>query len=137
VDKGEKGVEAALKSTWDKSKAIAERDSEYLAARWEESETTLGAEDDLIEAKLHVSFAETYQITTSEPLKADEELDTASSYLGKAMKNALVDKATQKEIGALKKEVEALRNAPETSGAALEERYDRIEDELRGLLQQI
>ncbi|GLI38790.1 YfdX family protein [Geobacter hydrogenophilus] len=137
VHKGENGVEAALKSTWEKTKALAERDSEYLAARWEESETTLGAEDDLIEAKLHVSFAETYQITTNEQSKAVEELEKASSYLEKAIKNALIDKATQKEIAAIRKEVTSLRGAPEQSDEAWEDRYDQIKDEINRLLRQV
>ncbi|ABB31257.1 hypothetical protein GeomeDRAFT_1806 [Geobacter metallireducens RCH3] len=137
LDKGDNTAESALASAWNKSRALAERESEYLAARWEEAETTLSVDDDLIEAKLHVSYGETYQVITRESAKAAEELDRAAAYLDKAMKNSLLDQATIKRIGAIRKEVTSLREAPEQSDEAWKDRYDQIKDEINKLLRQV
>ncbi len=56
-------AESALKAAWEKSEALVERSTAYLDAGISDQETTLKGESDLIEARLHVAYAETYQVT--------------------------------------------------------------------------
>lgn len=55
-----KVAESELKAAWEKSEALAERSKAYLSADLSEAETTLGVENNHIEARLHVTYAETY-----------------------------------------------------------------------------
>lgn len=137
IDKGAKESESVLKSVWERSKALAERTAEYLSAGYEREETTLSDENDLIEAKLHVSYAETYQVTTGEPDKAVKEINEALSYLKKGMHNKLADRATILKISKEEKELNDLKAKPEKNGADVEERYESIKSALSRLIQEI
>lgn len=134
IETGGEETGVALKSAWERCEALAERSAEYLASGWQEEETTLAAEDDLIEAKLHLSYAETYQITAKEPEKAVKELSTADTYLKKAMHNRLADKATQNTLREIGSEVMALRATPEKTDSSIQDRYENIKDKLSDLL---
>ncbi len=133
----ETGVEMLLKSAWERNKALVERSAEYLASGWTEAETTLKGENNLIEAKLHVAYAETYQVTTHEPEKALGELDKALSYLGKEAKDRLADKASQKKVNDVVIEVTALKANPEKNDFSVQDRYDNIRILLNRLIQEL
>lgn len=128
-----KVAESALKAAWEKSEALAERSAAYITADLSEAETTLGVESNLIETKLHVTYAETYQVTTSEPDKATKELETAYNYLQKATNSTLAgpeDHKKMREIGVM---LLGLKEHPEKNDATVQERYDTIKKELSDL----
>ncbi|HEX9023032.1 MAG TPA: YfdX family protein [Geobacteraceae bacterium] len=133
----ETGAEMLLRALWERSKAITERSAEYLAAGWEKAETTLSAGNDLIEAKLHVGYAETYQLTTREPDKAAEELGKADSYLKKAMADPLTGKGDRTTIDAMEKDVLALRSDPGRSDSRVKERYESLRERLVDLIRKL
>ena len=133
----ETGVDLALKGIWGRSKALAERSAEYLAAGWDRAETTLGEDNDLIEAKLHVSYAETYQVTAGEPDKAAEELDKADSYLKKALHNPLADDAAKNSMRGLDKDILALKANPERNDSRTQGSYESLGLRLSDLIQRI
>ncbi len=137
IDRGGKESGLALKSVWERSEALAERAAEYLAAGYEMGETTLADENELIEAKLHVAYAETYQVTAGEPDKAVEETNKALSYLKKAVRNRLSDKAAVRIISNDEKELNDLKANPDKSGTDIEERYDAVKSDLSKLIQEI
>jgi hypothetical protein len=117
---------ADLKAAWEKSIALSERSAAYLSAGLSEAETTLGEEDNLIEAKLHVRYAYTYQVTTSEPAKADKELDTALSYLEKAATSKMTDASDRKEIHEIRNTLISLKLNPKERDITVQDRYDMV-----------
>lgn len=132
-----KVAESALKGAWERSRALSERAAAYLSAGISEEETTLKDENDLIEAKLHVSYAESYQVTTGEPDKAVRELDMASSYLQKAARSTLAGPTDRKKMSEIEKSLQGLKANPKDGGAAVQERYESIKDELGTLIQKL
>jgi hypothetical protein len=126
-------AEQALRAVWEKSVALAERATAYIAAGLTEEEAEVKGEDSLIEARLHVAYAETYQVTTGEPDKAAKELDRAYSYLQKAEKSRLADPADLKKLHSIGNKLKDLMSMPEKHGAAVRERYETIKEELRGI----
>ncbi len=126
-----------LKSLWERSKALAERSAEYLAAGIAEEETTLKGEDNLIEAKLHVAYAETYQVTAGEPGKAADELGRADACLRKALQGELVDKANAEKINELDKEVLGIKADTAEKDSAVRDRYESIKGRLSELIHEL
>lgn len=123
-------VDSDLKAAWEKSAALAERSDAYLAAELSKAETTLGVESNLIEARLHVRYAETYQVTTSEPDKVVKELDTAVSYLKKAAGNILADNSETKKIHVIENILMDLKLTPKEHDKTVRDRYDFVVMEL-------
>ena len=130
---GGKDVESSLKAAWEKSKALAERSAAYLGADIAEEKTTLKEENNLIEAKLHVSYAETYQVITMEPEKAVGELSMAYSYVQKAANSSLVDSADRKKMKKIISILQELKANPSKNDTLVQERYDTVKEELTDL----
>jgi hypothetical protein len=128
-----KVAESDLKAAWEKSMALSERSAAYLSAGLSEAETTLGAESNLIEAKLHVRYAETYQVTTSEPDKAVKELDTALSYLEKAANNTLTEASDRKKIHEIRNILLDIKLFPKENDITVQDRYDAVINNLSEL----
>jgi hypothetical protein len=137
INKGGKAGRTALMAALEKSQALIEREAEYLAAGWAKAEATKPLENMMIEAKLHVAYAETYQVTAGEPANAVKELDKAEHYLAKALKNESLGIAAQQNIRAMTKKLEDLKLHPEKSDSSIEESYDAIKAELGGMIQRM
>jgi YfdX protein len=123
----------ALKGAWEKSVALAERATAYLSSDLSEEETIVKGEDSLIEARLHVAYAETYQVTTAEPAKAGQELDRALSYLQKAVGSKLADPADREKIEKIEAVLRSLKATSEQNSAGVRERYDAVKEELKDI----
>jgi hypothetical protein len=128
-----KVAESELKAAWERSEALAERSAAYLSAGLSEAETTLGVENYLIEARLHVTYAETYQLTTSEPDNAIKELDIVYSYLHKAESNPLADSADRKKMHEIGNIVLSLKLMPTESDSTVQDRYETVKEEIKDL----
>jgi YfdX protein len=127
-----------LQAIWGRSKAQVERSAEYIATYWNKPEKTFNEDNYLIEAKLHVGYAETYQLTAREPSKASEELDKADSYLKKALQeNPLNDNAPKINISGLEKDIKALKANTENSDNRIQDSYESIILRLSDLIQRI
>ena len=125
---GETAVaESQVKAVWEKCKALAERSGSYLAAAVAEKESTAQGENYLIEAGLHLAYAETYQMTTAEPDKAVRELERAYSYLQKATKSSLLDPGDLKKIRSIESILLELKSNPEKHDTSVQERYDSVQ----------
>jgi hypothetical protein len=136
ADEG-KVAESDLKAVWEKSAALTERSAAYLSADLSESKTSLRGDNNLIEAKLHVAYAETYQLTTAEPGKAARELEMAQSYLQKAADSHLAGPADRKKIRRIGNVLLALKSYPEKSDAEVRDRYDTVKDEMGELIKKM
>ncbi|BDV41470.1 hypothetical protein GURASL_03930 [Geotalea uraniireducens] len=123
-------TEAVVRSAWEKAKALSERAAAYLDTHWDESETTLTAEDDLLNAKMYLAYAASYQLTMGNAAEAGQELELAATALTRAAKNALIDRATARKIIVMRNQVNTLRTAPPADPAELAARYDRLDAEL-------
>jgi hypothetical protein len=123
-----------VKGAWEKSKALAERDADYLADGWEKEMAGQAREDNLIEAKLHFAYAESYQMTTAEPAKAVGELNKTEAYLAKALKSGSLGLDARRKITTLAKEVEHVKLHTEKRDDAVQQSYDAISTELNGMV---
>jgi hypothetical protein len=132
-----KVAESALKAVWEKSEALTERSAAYLSAGLAGEETTLNGESNLIEAKLHVTYAETYQVTTSDQEKAIKELDKAYFYLQQAERSSLAGSADSKKMRVISKIILILMANPENNDFAVQERYDTVKELLSELIQKM
>ena len=132
---GGKIARSALQALWEKSAALAERSASYLAAGYSDVATELWQDDDLIEARLHVRFAQTYQVTTGESGKAAHELDAAHAYLDKAARNSQLGAAVQRELRGIDSIVLAIDSKAGKKNATVLERYDMVEGKLSTLIQ--
>ncbi len=126
-----------MKAAWEKGEALAERSSAYLAAHISEEETTLKGENNLIEAKLHVAYAETYQVTTAQPVKAARELDKALTDLHKAAGSYLAGSADQKKIHTIVNILQSLKANSQKSDADIQDQYETAKEELNDLIQRM
>jgi len=132
-----KATESALKMAFEKCEALAERSAAYLSADLSKAETTLGGESNLIEAKLHMAYAETYQVTTGEPDKAVKELDMAHYFLQKALASSLAGPADRKIMVDIDRLLLDLKATPEKHGTDVQERYDMAVEQLNDLIQEM
>ena len=115
-----------LQAVWEKSRALVERSAAYISSDLAEGETTLRGDYNLIEARLHVAYAETYQVTTLEPEKATKELGMAYSYLQKAAANKFAGPSDRMMIGEAEKILLRLKASPEKNNAVVRDRYFTI-----------
>lgn len=134
---GGKATESAFKMAFEKGEALVERSAAYLSAGLSEAETTLKGENSLIEARLHVAFARIYQITANDPEKAAKELDTARSYLHKALTGTLAGPSDRKVIGEIDGLLLGLKADTHKHGTDVQERYDTADEQLSGLIKEL
>jgi len=131
---GGKVAESELKGAWEKSEALAERDADYLSSGWAKEEAGRQREDNLIEAKLHLAYAESYQVTSAEPANAADELVNAEDFLAKALQSQSLGVDARRKITAIKNEIEQIKLHTEKNGAIVQESYDAIMTELNGTI---
>ena len=132
-----KVAESELKATWEKSRALAEREADYLAAGWAKEKATRKREIIMIEAKMHVAYAESYQMTAGEPAQAVRELDKADAYLSKELKNKSLGATVRKKITSVKNKLEQIKISPEKNDAATGHSYEVITEELNKMIHSI
>ncbi|WP_183362993.1 YfdX family protein [Geomonas limicola] len=137
VEEKGKLEESELKGLWEECKALEERAVAYLSTRLTEEETTLKGDSDLIEASLHLDFAETYQLTTQEPEKADQELSVAYRLVKKAENSPLAGPTDRKTIAAIGRAILKLQENPGERDVNAQVGYERTKQELRALQQRI
>jgi hypothetical protein len=130
-------TESTFRSVLDKGEALAERSLAYLSAGISRAETTLGEENSLIEARLHLAYAESYELTANEPERASRELDTAHGYLQKAATNPLADPSDREKIQNIGKLLLGLKSIPQRDTILVKEQYDTINEGLNELIQKI
>ncbi|WP_298272176.1 YfdX family protein [Geobacter sp.] len=134
IEKEREKSESSLRAIGEEVAALAERTAADLAYHWDETETTLRIDDVLLDARLHLAYAETFQLTTGEPLKAKRELDLAREFIGKAMKSLLADSADRAALQWADREIFYLGEHIDQTGPGIEERYDALRSRINGLL---
>ncbi len=133
VERGEKGTKEHIESLLERAKALAERNTEYTALVARKVETVNQAKKDIINAKMHILYAEAYQLTTGEPRKAGAELDKAEAYLKNAI-SQVVDEATKSRLSVIDAEIKKLKSELNKKDENVKNRYRDIEDKLYDLI---
>jgi hypothetical protein len=106
TEKGEQWRRSVV-GLWERAESLGKRAREYETAAFANFQSSDANAGNLIEAKLHVDYAESYEFTTEEPGKAASELGKAEVYLQKARprlggkEEAALDTA-EKELKAVK-----------------------------------
>jgi len=131
VQSGEKAG-SSIKALWQRGESLAERALDYQTAAWEKFQSSRTDADDLIEAKLHLDYAEIYQFTTGETQQSAKELAIAESYLKKAE-----PQTSETEKAAMESVQKGLINLKRELGkkdVGQREQYATIRDILSGLI---
>lgn len=130
-------TESLLKATWQRVVALSERSYDYLTANWHEAETTIGSDQDLIEAKLHIADAEIAARTLRDPAGADKALAQAELDLQKVLTSPLTDDKSGKEVQTLIDRISRLRKQLSTGEMGNEQDYEGLRTDISALLRKI
>jgi phage host-nuclease inhibitor protein Gam len=136
LEKGDKKIASQITSLWKRAESLSERSAEYASARWDEMTARGKTKVNLIEAKLHVAYANIYQDTTGQVDRVEAEIEESESYLKKAADHA--DAGTKDRLNAIGNELKEVRSdvnnkRPEDIRA----RYEKIKTELDELIREM
>ena len=132
MEKGEKMDKAAIEGLWERTKALAERDAEYMTVILKKVEKIDQVKKDLIDARMHILYAETYNLTTREYRKATMEIEKAEANIKNAMSGA--DEAVKKQLSAIDNEIQDLKAGVNKKSSALRMHYRDVEEQLYRLI---
>jgi hypothetical protein len=108
---------------------LAQRSVEYFTTGWERLLSDSRIKTDLIEAKLHLQYADIDRFTAQRPDQAEQELRQAQRYLHQAASRSFGDE--QATINQIRDEVAHLGSVD----AQREADYEHVEARLRDLIQ--
>ena len=135
VKKGGKATGAAITNLWERSKALSEREAERISTGWQKLRAESKVKKDLIDAKLHIGYAETSQFIAGNADKAGAEIDKARDYLKSASENA--DSKVKAKINAVEKKVDKAKKDLHNKKEAARIRYEIIKGDLRQLIKDL
>ena len=135
VKKGGKATGAAITNLWERSKALSEREAEHISTGWQKLRSESKVKTDLIEAKLHIAYAGTYQFITGNADKAGAEIDKAKDYLNSAAKNA--DSKAKTKINDMGKKMDEIKKDLHSKKEAAKMRYEIIKGDLGQLIKDL
>lgn len=124
---------AALHSLWQRTQALSERSLAFLSTGVSRLSAASEIKADLIEAKLHLAYADIDRFTAKDTRQAQEELKQADKYLGQALKHA--DASDQQQIDQMQKAARKLSVKNDKTDKAGEQQYSLLQNELRELIQ--
>jgi len=102
---------------------------------WQKLRSESKVKTDLIEAKLHIAYAGTYQFITGNVDKTGTEIDKAEGYLNSAAENA--DSKVKAKINAIGKKVDEIKKYLHNKKDADKMRYEMIKGDLRQLIKDL
>jgi len=119
----------ALTQLWRRSQALAEREAEKVSVEGGTVSGESAAKADLIDAKLHLAYAESAQFIAGKSAEAGDELDKAGDYLDKAAGTS--DKELVAKIHAMSDELKQIKGNVDDKGAEARTRYEKLKADLR------
>ena len=129
------GAGAGMSRLWQRSQALVERESEKASAAWGKLHDEIATKEDLIEAKLHLTYAQTAQFVKGKSEEVSSELDKAQGYLDKAAKTS--DKALKSKIHTMMDELKQLKANLHDKSSKAHARYDQLKADLRQTIHDI
>jgi hypothetical protein len=114
-----------------RSEALAQRALDYETAAWEKFQSHSPASKEVIEANLHVAYAQIYQFTSGDARKSATELSEAESHLKKAEHEMSAEaqlklKEIQKQVTAAQTELAKNRPIQKKQYAAMKNELNRL-----------
>ena len=122
----------SINGLWRRSESLADRALDYQVAAWERLQSTGGGSKDLIEAKLHVAYAEIDEFTSGDKQKSETELEKAESYLRQAVPQ--MTRKAEPELKKIENELTVAKTAIGKNEPGQRERYAAIKDGLSRLI---
>ena len=135
ITHGGKQTGSALTSLWDKSVALSEREAELVSTDWGKLRTKSTAKTDLIDAKLHLAYAESAQSLGGKSAEVKSEIDKATADLDAAANTS--DKALKAKIATAAAGVKQIRAKLGDSGPKVRARYEKVRSDLRRLIRDL
>ena len=135
VKKGGKATGAAITNLWERSKALSEREAERISTGWQKLRSESKVKQELIEAKLHLAYARSYQFITGNVDKAGAEIDNAKGYLNSAAKNA--DSKVKARINAMGEKMDEIKKDLHNKKEDMQKQYEIIKGDLRQLIKDL
>ncbi len=132
VGKGNKENGATITNLWERSEALSKREAEHVSTGRQKLRDQNRLMRYLIEAKLHLAYAESYQFTTGDIAKAKVEIHDVEAYLKSAAEQ--VDSKMKSTINALEKMVDQIKADLNSNKETARARYEKIESDLRQLI---
>jgi ElaB/YqjD/DUF883 family membrane-anchored ribosome-binding protein len=131
IDQRDKHFSDSVASIVKRIEAVQERALDYNDAVWEKFQASSPGSENLINAKLHLRFAEIYEFTTGENDKARAEIDKADSFVKKA--ESQVSEDQKSNVAALMNQIEATKPEIGKHSAEQNNRYAALERSLTQL----
>ena len=128
----EQGLGDSLNGLWRRSESLADRALDYQVAAWEKLQSTDAGSEDLIEAKLHVAYAEIGEFTSGDKRNAETELEKAMTYLKEAVPP--MNAKAKPELKEIENELTTARAAIGKNDPDQRQRYAAIKDSLSRLI---
>jgi hypothetical protein len=88
---GDAGFKAGVDRTWQRMQALSERTAEYIGTGWERMRAKSPGKEDLIEAKLYVSYGRVDSVVAKDNAAAKVDLAEAKGYLDAAASKISAD----------------------------------------------
>ena len=123
----------SISGLWRRSESLADRAFDYQVAAWEKLQSAGTGSEDLIEAKLHVAYAEIDEFTSRDKQKSETELEKAESYIGQAIPQ--MSGKAKPELEKVEKELTLAKTEIRKDEPGQKERYAAIKDTLSSLIQ--
>ena len=135
VEQSRENVKTSLNALWEKITSLSTLEAEKVAAgahRQQNYEDNMALKVNLIEAKFHVSYAETYALTTHNHEMALTELEKAQKHLSTAAEGA--DSQYKGKIEAAKGKATLIQQSIVSNGQPLARGFADLKIDLRRLL---
>jgi len=133
VEKREEAERKYIEGLWERTSALADREKEYISLTLKNVSKTNPVKKDLIDAKLHLSYAEAYHLTTGETHKAKAEIDKVEEYLKNAISQG--DEAMKARLSSIEKDLTGLRSELNKRDNTIRGKYNTIENQLSEIIQ--
>jgi hypothetical protein len=124
-------VPALLSDLWNRTEALSERSVEYFTTGWQRMRANDDLKAKLIEAKLHLSYAEADSLLGNDAKQATGELAQTENYLSKAAAEA--PKGQTAGIQAVRSGVKGLSS--DQAETRLKDRYAEVKSRLGRLIE--
>ena len=135
MKKGGKAAGTTIANLWEQSKALTEREAERLSTGLQNLRTQSKVKKDLIEAKLHIAYAGTYQFILGNANKAGVEIGKAEDYLNSAAENA--NSKVKAKINTIEKNMGEIKKKLHNKSEAAKMQYEIIKGDLRQLIKDL
>jgi cellobiose-specific phosphotransferase system component IIA len=134
LSKSTTDAEAKIHALWAQSKVLSQKDADSIASKYNSSKKEVAIKSDLLDAKLHVEYAEIKQFVYGTKKDVNEELQKAKVSLKKASQYA--DAKTATSIKVVDTSIDKLEKDTKESSADIKAKYNQVRIKIDKLIHQ-